>query len=272
MALTLGPDSARYWLAAEGQPVARPFHLRWLLPRLLGQSERAWWIVWGLSWPLLFAGGWVLASQHGESWHEGLAAGVLLVALPGLWGPKVVRPVGVDLPSMVLSLGAACALGEGWWWLAVPLALIGGCIKESGPVWSALWAWNPLLLVGLAAPLIRSLLAKSAMDEFTARPNLREVHEHPIRTALRGRSWRDAWVMVAPWGLTLAALYRPTPWVLVTLLVAYLQLVVATDTVRLVQTAAGPPMAVAAALTIPAPWLLLAVVAHAFWWRKPEVV
>lgn len=272
MTVRLGPDSSRYWLAAEGKPVARPFHLRWLLPRLLGQEIRRWWFVWGSSWLLVFAGGLVLALQHGATTAEGLAAGVLLIALPGLWGPQVVRPVGVDLPSMAVGIWAAVALGHGWWFVAVPLVLVAGCIKESAPIWCSLWARNPLLLVGLAAPLVRSILSKPELDEVTALPALREVHEHPIQTALRGRDWRSAWVMVAPWGLTLAALYRPSPWVLVTLAVAYLQLIVATDTVRLVQTAAGPPMAVVAALTIPTPWLLLAVIAHSFWWRQPEVI
>jgi hypothetical protein len=57
---------------------------------------------------------------------------------------------------------------------------------------------------------------------------------------------------------------------LVVLGVAYAQLLVATDTVRLVHHVAGPAMAVAAAHVIPVEWLLLAVVVHVAWWFAPE--
>jgi hypothetical protein len=161
---------------------------------------------------------------------------------------------------------------HGWWWAAIPVVLVAACIKESAPVWCALWAWNPLLLVGLVAPAVRALTSKPRVDEVTAKPNLKKIHDHPVRTALTSRQWRDAWVMVAPWGLCLAALYRPSWWVAVALAAAYAQLLVATDTVRLVHTAAGPTLAIAAALVIPTAWLPLALVAHSFWWRKPEVI
>ncbi len=78
--------------------------------------------------------------------------------------------------------------------------------------------------------------------------------------------------MVAPWGVTLAALLDPTPALLVLLVLAYAQLLVATDSVRLYQSAAGPLMALGAVTVIPDRWLLIAVVVHVVWWRKPEVV
>jgi hypothetical protein len=58
--------------------------------------------------------------------------------------------------------------------------------------------------------------------------------------------------------------------VVVVLLIAYGQLLVATDTVRLYQSAVAPVMALGAAAWLPAPWLWLAVVLHVMWWRKPE--
>lgn len=78
--------------------------------------------------------------------------------------------------------------------------------------------------------------------------------------------------MVAPWGVCLVALARPTVPLIAVLIVAYAQLLVATDSVRLFQTAAGPPMALAAAALIPTPLLLPAVVVHTFWWRRPEMI
>lgn len=68
--------------------------------------------------------------------------------------------------------------------------------------------------------------------------------------------------------MCLAALVSPSWPVVLVLVVAYAQLLVATDTTRLVQTAAGPVVALAAAQTIPVEWLLLAVVVHAVWWWR----
>lgn len=270
--MRFGPDAARYWIAAQDQPVARPFHLRWLLPRMCGQNLDTWWSVWRVSWLVLGVGMFVLASIRTEDLGASLVATILVLALPGVWGPQVVRPVGVDLPAMALGVCAAVHAMAGNWWLAIPFALVAGATKETAPVWAALWAWSPLPLVGLAAPLIRSLIAKPAIDEVTALPPLREVHDHPIRTALKARRWRDGWVIVAPWGLCLAALLNLSPWVIVTLAVAHLQLLVATDTVRLLHTAAGPVVAIAAVQVIPPQWWPAALVAHVFWFRKPEVV
>jgi hypothetical protein len=78
--------------------------------------------------------------------------------------------------------------------------------------------------------------------------------------------------MVAPWGVCLAALYAPTWQLVAVLVVAYAQLLVATDTVRIYTVAAAPVMAVAAAQTIPTSWLLFAVIFHVVWWRRPEFV
>jgi len=267
--LRLGPDSARYWLAAQGKQVARPFHLRWLLPAACGINPARWWVVWALSWPILGVGVFFLADL---GWERSLFAAVLVLALPGVWGPSVVRPVGVDLPAMALGACAAAAAVHGVWWAAIPLVCLAACIKESAPVWAALWAWHPALLVGLILVAFTAAVVKPGMDEITSRPDLAEIHAHPFRTALRARQWRDAWVMVAPWGVCLAALYAPS-WPLVAVLaVAHLQLLVATDTVRLVHTAAGPVAAIAAATVLPVAWLPLFAVAHVFWWRTPEVV
>lgn len=270
--MRLGPDSARYWIAAQGRPVARPFHLRWLLPALCRTSPARWWWVWALSWPTLGVGTFWLAS--GLGWQRAVFAAVLVLGLPGVWGPAVVRPVGVDLPAMALaSVGAAAAV-HGVWWAALVAVCLAATVKESAPVWAALWAWSWLPLAALIVVAFTALVVRPELDEVTARPDLRKIHDHPIRTALdarRGR-WRDAWLFVAPWGICLAALYRPSWPVLAVLVVAHLQLLVATDTVRLLHTAAGPAVAVAAATVLPLPWLPLLAVAHVFWWRKPEVV
>lgn len=270
--MRFGPDAARYLYAGQGNAVARPFNLRWLLPAVCGDDVRLWRIVWFASWPVAAAGMFWWGSDAG--WRPALAAAVLCLALPGVWGPAVVRPVGVDLPAMAVSIVAVAALHAGWWPLAVVLIVVAACIKETSPVFAALWAWHPLMLIGLAAPLVASFFRKPELDPITAQPIMQEVHDHPVRTAIREHrsQWRDGWVMVGPWGACLAALYAPSWQIAAVILVAYLQLLVATDTVRLLHTAAGPLLAVTAAQVLPVEWLPLACVAHVVWWWKVELI
>lgn len=266
----LGPDASHLFALAEGTPVPRPFHLRWLLPTVCRNHWWRWWTVWLSSWVII--AGAVLWWRYtaGDNWPTIAAAIALLLALPGVLGPSITIPVGVDLPAMAMSLTAVALLENRYWWAAIPVTLIAASIKESAPIWTALWAWNPIALVGLIAPTIRALLTEQGRSPFGSM--FQEIADHPIRTAWerhRGQ-WRNATLMVAPWGVTLAALYQPSWQTIVVLLAAHLQLLVATDQVRLVQAAAGPTMAVAAAHNIPTTWLLLAVIAHTFWWRPPQ--
>lgn len=196
--VNVGPDGARYLHLAAGNQVPRPFHLRWLLPKVCGVNPVRWWAVWLASWLIMFAAMFVWQSSNG--WRVALASAVLLAGLPGILGPAAVIPVGVKFDA---------------------------------------------------------------------------IAAHPIRAALaahRGR-WRDGWLMVAPWGACLLALHGTPTWPIVAVIVvAYLQLLVATDTVRLLHHAAGPPLAAAAAVTIPVAWLPLACIAHVAWWYKIERV
>lgn len=269
----MGPDAARYLWRANGNRVARPFNLRWFLPALCGPDVQLWQLVWILSWPLLAAGTVWWAFGTGVTIWQALATAVFLVALPGVYGPQAVRPVGVDLFAMALGMLAAGAFVNGLPWLGVVLVLWAACVKETAPVFVALWAWSVWPLVGLVAPLVALVAVRAELDPITAHGTLRRVHDHPVRSAFEHRKGRgrDAWLWVAPWGVTLAGLVAPTPQVLVTLVVAHAQCVVATDTVRLVVWA-GPVMALAAARTIPEAWLCLAAVVHCWWWRQPELV
>lgn len=271
--MKLGPDAARYMLAGQGKPVAFPFNLRVLWPGVCDDDIQRWRALWFISWPVLASGAVVWAVGMGAGWKQAGAAAVFLVALPGVWGPISVRPVGVDLPTMAVAVWSAAAFAHGLPVIGIVLAVWATLGKEHAPIWIALWAWTPLAFVALAVVPAVYLWHRPEIDEVTAVPLLRDVHDHPVRQSFahhRGQ-WRNAWFMVAPWGVTLAALYDPSLWVVVALIVAYGQLVVATDTVRLYQSAAGPVMALAAATVIPTPWLLLAAAVHVVWWRDPVV-
>lgn len=269
----LGPDAARYVLAGLGQPLPRPFHLRWLLPKLCADDIKAWRFVWLASWPVLAGAmfGWRIAA--GDDWRVALAATALLVGLPGILGPVVSVPVQVDLPSTALLMVGVWAieLGHPAQIVAgVAICAVAASIRETAPVIAALTVWSVWPLLALIVPAVAAWGLNPGPDPLGEQ--FQYIADHPVRAALEhhdGR-WRDGWLMVAPWGVCLAALYSPDWRLLVVLAVAYLQLLVATDTVRLVHHVAGPVMAAAAANTIPVEWLLLAVVVHVVWFRVPE--
>lgn len=275
----IGPDAARYLHLANGTRVPRPFCWRWLLPRLCGAHKARWWTVWAVSWPLLAIGILSLSRQLGLGWPTAFTATGLLLGLPGILGPDAVIPVGVDLPTTALAVTAAAGFVDGRPWpiaVALVLVTVAGMMKETAPIVTALFAWSPFALAGLIAPLARSLWVR--WQHLEGPDPLGEpfqtIADHPFRTALQARKgqWRDARLMLAPWGVCLIGLHG-LDWRLVAVLaVAHLQLAVATDTVRLVHHAAGPMLAIAAARTIPTDWLLLAVVAHFFWWFRTERV
>lgn len=269
---TIGPDAARYIAAARGVPVPRPFHLRPLLPWLCGDNMRRWWTVYLVSWPLAAVGMFGFAAQA-EGWRVAVVATVLLLGLPGILGPSVSVPVQVDLPSSALGLCSAALIVTGH-----PAQIAAGClllgvaalIRESTPVWVALWCWSLWPLVVLAVPLTVYLIRRPGPDPLG--PAFQRIADHPIRTAFEHRRghWRNGLVWLLPWGACLAALVG-IDWRLgVVLAVAHLQLLVATDMVRLVQHAAGPPMAVAAALVIPPAWWVPALAVHLFWLVRPS--
>ena len=270
----MGPDAKRYLIAGAGQPVAKPFHLRWFLPWMCGDDVRRWWGVWWSSWPLLAVSMCVLGWLSSGSWWVGAAAAALVCTLPGVYGPSVVRPVGVDLPAMALTVAGVVGIHLGGVAVVPGLVLIGvaAAVKESSPVWAACLAWSPLPLAMLAVPLVAHLVRKPGMDPVTLQ--FKHIHDHPVRSAwaFHADQWRDAWLMVAPWGACVAALYAPSWQVAVVLVLAYAQLLVATDTVRLYQTAAGPTLALVAASVVPLPWLALVVALHVCWWRPERIV
>ena len=270
---SLGPDAVRYLKAGNGQPVTRPFHLRVLLPRLCGTSLRNWWAVWAVSWIVIGISttGWALARGLDVA-HAAFAA-LLLIGLPGILGPKVSIPVQVDLPATALTiLGVAFATTGQPVWIVVGVLIIGlaASARETAPVWAALWLSSPWPLIALVVPLIISRVRTPATESGV--PEWDWIAAHPISAGLKfhhGR-WRDARLMVIPWGVCLVALGAPSWQLALLLALAYGQLLIATDSVRLYQHAAGPLMAVTAATLIPGPWLLPAAVLHIFWLVTPE--
>lgn len=277
--MIVGPDARRYLYLAEGVRVPRPFCWRFGLPAVCGTVQWRWWAAWAASWPVLVVGMISLARTAGTAWPVALAAAALLAGLPGVLGPQVTIPVGVDLPATALALAGAAGVAEGSASsLAASAVLIctAAACKETTPIWAALWCWSPLPLLALAVPAARAAWVHwrglEATDPLGA--EFQAIADHPVRSALAAHRarWRDAHLHLAPWGVCLVALLS-TDWRLaVVVAAAAAQLLVATDTVRIVQCAAGPAVALAAAEAIPHRLLLPAAVVHFFWWYRVERV
>ena len=231
---------------------------------MLGSEPRRWRTATHLGLIAACAGVVVLAHQHGRSLSGSVAAGLLVGGLP--WLHFVFkRPVLVDGPAFALAVLAAVAC-NGDPLLSLPLALLGGAVQERVPIFAALYAWHPLPLAGLIVPLVAHWVVERGEDHPGLGPENAWILQHPIAASLKFHEglWRSP-LLLAPWGVLLAGFYDPPLWVLATLAVAYAQILLATDTVRLYQWAA-PAVAVHAVGVIPEEWLLIAVLAH---WVNP---
>jgi hypothetical protein len=271
--MPLGPDAARYIAASQGTPVPRPFNLRWALPIVCRNEVVRWWVVYVASFVTLGVAVFVWRLVADDSWQVAAAVAVLVVGLPGILGPSVSVPVQVDLPSTALvavsliGFETGTPLGIA---LGVTVVAVAATVRETAPVVAALWTWTLWPLLALPVVALAWWRFKPGPDPLG--PRFQNIADHPIHTAFehhRGQ-WRNGWIMVAPWGVCLAALYEPDWRLVVVLAVAYAQLLVATDSVRLYQHVACVPMAVAAAQVIPVAWLPLAAVLHVAWFRTPE--
>jgi hypothetical protein len=248
MPLTISPDGHRYLVMHERR-VCRPFHLRWLLPFTCRANPTAWVWVNRASFAAIALLAW---AYTGSPWMACIAT------LPGLhfnWR----FPVMVDAPALALSLAAAVMLPI-WWPAAIVLALLAGCTKESGPVFAAVFAWNPVLLVGLIPVAIR-WLQRPGPDVDSLPANHHDMVAHPLRTGwqFHGTRLLDPQLMLLPWGGLIVAVGAMSWQLAVALVLGYAQLAMATDSVRLYQWAA-PVVALAATQAISPAWLPLVAV------------
>lgn len=249
--ISLSPDGRYYLRAAAGQPVPSPYGRRWLLPVLLGPFPERWAI---LTWASLIGTptiAWIYFGAVGLEGGSRIFAALLLSALPGVWRCPLRFPVLLDAPSFALALAVAALAAGGHPWLAAALSLPLGAMRESSPLFAALWAWSPAPFLGLVAVGWRVK---------TAPPDAPWLSS-PIREAwaLRKRIGLDGSLYLLPWGGALAGLVAwPSIQLGVTLAAAHAQLIMAQDTIRLAAWA-GPVLVMSAAKAIPPAWWAVAI-------------
>jgi hypothetical protein len=246
--------------SGEAQPV--PFHLRWLMPKLCGVTILPWACAAWASALALTVGVFFLARAHGLENPQAFLAAGLVLGMPAVRF-MLVAPVLMDLHGTAFAVLAAVAAVNGELELAVAISVLGSCVSEKVSVFAALFALEPLLLAGALAPVIRFLTSEPGEVD-PDEPNA-ETLMHPFKSALRAHygRWREPDRMIFPWGVGLLALMNPTPQLLAVLAVAYAQLLIATDVVRLYQSA-SPIVCIIAASVVPVEWIPVALVAHWF--------
>lgn len=259
MTLTVTPDGVRYLHAARGDPVPAPFNLRWLIPRLCGQHVGRWRAA-AIVGVALTAGS---VAWMAPNWRAGVAAAALLLGLPSTRF-NLTFPVLVDAPALGLATLSAALAYHHLWLPAILIAVVAGMVKETAPVFAAAFAFNPLLLVGLAAPLVRRLVAGEGPDVLDAKNAW--ILAHPFKAAYQFHSEQITQldpILAAPWGACLVAAAHPSWHLALVVGLAYTQLCVATDTVRLYQWAA-PTVCLAAVAAVPPVWWLVLILVTVF--------
>jgi len=206
------------------------------------------------------------AQLQGLSDVQALAVVAAFAGLWGCFGLLVLCPVLVDAPAMLVAVvGASLYLHTGSWYALLVPAMLAGAIKETGPVWLAVFAWHPAALVGMLVPAYRRwMVAHPGPDH--------DIIAHPIKSAMQYRrgSLTDGRVMLWPWGIGICSLLTSGPQLWLSLALAYAQPLLASDVTRLVQQVA-PVVLVHAIVMIPESLLPFAVALHLFnpWQKTP---
>lgn len=247
--LYMSGDGRRYLAMGIGSKVEAPFCRRLFLPMLLGGKPRRWYytnaIILIAIGPLLTC--WLLLS--GATPLQTIYGVVLFIGLIGAFKLGIDEPVMVDSAAhavtLLLCIGVAAGVPI---WLLVTGSLLASSIKESTPIFAAAISGQPWLLVGLAG---YGIICYWRLRDSGARRGI----AHDFRYIRTRRGWRffDPPSMLGAWGVALPlALLHPSALLWIGLAIAYGQLFLATDTLRLSQYAF--PVVILAAVTTPFIW------------------
>lgn len=193
-----------------------------------------------------------LGAMMGSAQHA-----LLFVTLPGFWFCAV-HLTCVDGPAMALALLAALVAPFNIY-VAALCSCLSGYLHERGPVFAALYAWHPFLLVGLVCVGWWRKPARPDKDKLVGRGLIRSIWAHrPFNDWL---DWRLN--LCALRGVPFFAAYAgasPRAWL--TLAVAWASRLVGTDGARFMFW--GSPLLIRELPELP--WWL--VLAHVLTFRR----
>ena len=260
-------DSKRYFAMGRGILQYPPFHKRWLLPYLFKYRDKAWISSTLMIVSLLPVVTYLYLTSLGLTTAQAFFGSMLVLGLNGIYKMNVLHPILVDSYAIFFSLLSAISFLNGNILTGIMFSVIGGCIKESTPVFSFLFGFNALALLGFVSPILCRWYSPHADKDMLGRHGRLDDFIKTSDVLHKGR-WFHPAVMLAPWGVCLIALLSTPPvlyWVMLALLVSYGQVVIATDSVRLYQQS-FPVLVYAACLLVPAQFYLILVLVH---WLNP---
>lgn len=257
MKINMAPDSHRYLAMGNGERVARPFNRRVLLPFLCGSDVLHWqWLSYSCLFLLPVLTG-VYVHYHMNAWIPALFAALLMAGLPQIqfW---LKTPVLTDQFGITMALLAA-VLPWPWNLIVCTVAAFG---RETVPIFAAIYSWDPVLLAALVPIGLWSLVAPKGPDQL-GRDNWLA---HPVENSMKFHkdAWRHIGVMLLPWGAGIMSLCFMSMQMFAACLVAYAQMIVATDSARLFVWAA--PVVFLQLAQVDPQWMGLLVVLH---WLNP---
>jgi hypothetical protein len=265
----LTADGWRYLHMGRGGLGYKPFHRRWLLPLLLKDNEKAWGIFTLTCTTLLPLATFIFLKAAGLSPNQSLFGGLLVLGLPAVFRLNLYYPVLVDAPSHLFAILSASSFIAGHWPLGLFLIVVGGCIKESVPVFSMLFqlpfSFNLLSLFGLISPIYTTFFEPQASKDIRGEEH---ILDHPIQSGVKthkGRWFSLEW-MLLPWGVCLLAFLNGPmlPFLFFVLLTSYGQVLISYgDIVRHYQ-AAFPLMIYSTVAIAPTGFYAILLLAHWF--------
>ncbi len=251
----LSPDGTVYLEAALGQRVPRPFHLRPLLPMILGTRVAAWRAASALGLFVASVCVGAMAAALGSTSAQAVTSSALFAGLP-MVRTTLHLPVLVDGPALGLTALSALLAVTGHPFAAAGVACVGAGVKEHVPVFAALASWSAWPLCGLAVVAALWLFVRPARPEHPSQTSPMSYARTKQRTRLLSAAHT-----VLPWGACLLVLLAPGRVVMASLAAGYAMLFVSADSTRIYQWAAIP-VCIVAATVVPPVWLLPVAVAH----------
>lgn len=254
LSVPLSPDGRHYLAMGRGEPGISPFHLRWVLPTILGDRPTLWWAVSAIAQiataPALC---WYLDNFSDAARLLGVG---LWLGLPGVFRTGVLYPVLTDSVAILVMVLEASAFTHRIWWLALPLIAVSGGIRETIPVFASFAALSPWPLLGIIPVIIRWFTTKPAPA----------TRKEPWTARLKDHA--DMWFdprMYLPWGICLILIFQMPVLCIAVLAVGYGQLLLGTDKARLYQWA-FPLVIVAAIQIVPMAYAIPLLLIH---WLNP---
>lgn len=253
---SIAPDSEYYLALAKGARVPRPFCFRPLVPRLVGTDPYDW---KGVAVGAIIAQGIAIALITGD-----LRSILLLLALPGGARVSLRYPILVDAAAMAAVLVCWMAAGQLHWVVLVAAGILLTCLRESAPIWLAVYVGSVYPLFGVPATLTILWLTLGRKAEI-GRDNA--FIRAPLVSCLKHRHGNFfAWkMMLLPWGVLLPlALLADWKVAAAVWLLSALPLFIVTDTARVQYWAAPALIPLALAAPIPDIWWPVVLAVHVF--------